>query len=95
MRRRPGVAVRCAIGSVIVNTAPRRSARFAATMVPCMASTKPREIASPSPVPGADLVGLLRAVELVEDVLEIVLRNAFALVDDLQGDRVADRARCE
>ncbi len=38
-------------GSVIVNTAPDRSVRFAAVMVPCMASTKPREIASPSPVP--------------------------------------------
>ena len=39
------------IGRLIVNTAPVRSVRFAATMVPCMASTKPREIASPSPVP--------------------------------------------
>ena len=39
------------IGSLIVNIAPLRSVRFAATMVPCIASTKPREIASPSPVP--------------------------------------------
>ena len=38
-------------GSLIVNTAPGRSVRFAAVIVPCMASTKPREIARPSPVP--------------------------------------------
>ena len=40
------------IGSRMVNTAPLRSVRLAARMVPCMASTKPREIASPRPVPG-------------------------------------------
>src|SRR5262249_52860071 len=39
------------IGSLIANTAPLRSLRFAALIVPCMASMKPREIASPSPVP--------------------------------------------
>ena len=39
------------IGSLIVNTAPVRSVRLAAVIVPCMASTKPREIARPSPVP--------------------------------------------
>src|SRR5262249_50340564 len=39
------------IGSLIANMAPVRSVRFAAVMVPCMASTKPREIASPNPVP--------------------------------------------
>ena len=38
-------------GSVTVKTAPGRSERLPATMVPPMASTKPREIASPSPVP--------------------------------------------
>src|SRR5262249_25337449 len=38
-------------GSEIVNAAPARSVRFAAVTVPCIASTKPREIASPSPVP--------------------------------------------
>ena len=32
--------------------APLRSLRLAAEIVPCMASTKPREIASPRPVPG-------------------------------------------
>ena len=39
------------IGRLMVNAAPLRSERFAATMVPCIASTKPREMASPSPVP--------------------------------------------
>src|SRR5258707_672587 len=38
-------------GSLIVNTAPVRSVRFAAEIVPCMASMKPREIARPRPVP--------------------------------------------
>src|SRR5262249_30179457 len=38
-------------GRRIENTAPRRSTRLAASIVPCIASTKPREIASPSPVP--------------------------------------------
>ena len=40
------------IGNRMVSTAPLRSRRLAAEIVPCMASTKPREIASPSPVPG-------------------------------------------
>ncbi len=38
-------------GSVIVKTAPLRSVRLAALTVPCMASTKPREMARPRPVP--------------------------------------------
>ena len=38
-------------GSAMVNTAPGRSARLAAVIVPPMASMKPREMASPSPVP--------------------------------------------
>ena len=44
-------SARAGIGSLIVNTAPLRSVRFAAEIVPSMASTKPREIARPSPVP--------------------------------------------
>ena len=40
------------IGRRMVSTAPLRSARFAAKILPCIASTNPREIASPSPVPG-------------------------------------------
>src|SRR5689334_4832942 len=40
-----------ATGKLIVNTAPDRSARLPATIMPPMASTKPRQIASPRPVP--------------------------------------------
>ena len=39
-------------GKRMVSTAPLRSARLAAEIVPCIASTKPREMASPRPVPG-------------------------------------------
>src|SRR5712675_1804105 len=39
------------IGSRMVNTAPLRSVRLAAEIMPCIASTKPREMASPRPVP--------------------------------------------
>src|SRR5436305_2071937 len=38
-------------GRRMVSTAPLRSPRLAAAMVPCMASTNPREIARPRPVP--------------------------------------------
>ena len=40
-----------AIGSSTVNSAPDLSALLAALIVPPIASTKPRQIASPSPVP--------------------------------------------
>src|SRR5258707_2067434 len=40
------------MGNRMVNTAPPRSVRLLAETVPCIASTKPREIASPRPVPG-------------------------------------------
>src|SRR5262249_9118518 len=39
------------IGSLTENTAPGRAVRFAALMLPCIASTKPREMARPNPVP--------------------------------------------
>src|ERR1700730_2462640 len=56
-RRRAHAAVSSRSGSPatrrpVVNMAPRPSGRFAAMMVPFMASIKPREMASPSPVPG-------------------------------------------
>ena len=75
MRRCPA-ARRPGTGSVIVNTAPGRSVRFAAVIVPPMASTKPREIASPSPVPARTWSPFSRAMELVEDALELLRRNA-------------------
>ena len=40
------------MGNLIVNRAPPRSPRLVAAIVPCKASMKPREIASPRPVPG-------------------------------------------
>src|SRR3984885_11623640 len=40
------------MGNRMVSTAPLRSVRLAAEIVPRIASTKPREIASPRPVPG-------------------------------------------
>src|SRR5262249_41846486 len=39
------------IGRLMVKAAPLRSVRLAAAMVPCMASTKPRAMARPRPVP--------------------------------------------
>src|SRR4029077_8830200 len=39
------------IGRLMVKAAPLRSVRLAAAIVPCMASTKPREMARPRPVP--------------------------------------------
>src|ERR1700719_2349788 len=47
----PGGVAAADAGSVVVKTAPFRAARFAAVILPPMASTKPRQIASPSPVP--------------------------------------------
>ncbi len=57
-------------------------------MVPCMASTKPREMARPSPGPGAHMVAFRGAVELVEYMLQILRRNTLPLVDDLEADGV-------
>ena len=57
-----------------------------------MASTKPREIASPSPVPARTWSPFCGAIELVEDVLEVLGRDAVAFVQHLQADRIADRA---
>ena len=74
--------------ALMVNTAPVRSVRLAAVIVPFMASTKPREIARPKPGSRPHLVALLHPVELVEDVLELGGRNAVALVHDLQADRI-------
>ena len=48
---RAASALDLAVGRVIVNTAPVRSLRFAAVIVPLRASTKPREMARPKPVP--------------------------------------------
>ena len=67
------------IGRQIVNTAPLRSGRLAATIVPCMASTKPREIARPRPA-RPHMVAFLNTVEFVEDILQVVRRYAVPLI---------------
>jgi len=46
-----GVLDRYSIGNVITNTAPLPSVRLRAMMVPPWASMKPRQMASPKPVP--------------------------------------------
>jgi hypothetical protein len=52
---RAGSAVAAAAsGSSIVNTAPAPARRFAALIRPPLASTKPRAIARPSPLPAGD-----------------------------------------
>ena len=43
---------------------------------------------------GPHLIGLLHAIELIENVLEVGRRNAFALVEDLQATPWCGRARC-
>ena len=92
MRRYPARLTVAGTGSRMVITAPLRSLRLAAEIVPCIASTKPREIASPRPGAGADVVALLRAIEFVEHAFQLRRRNAVALVDDLQRDPMPDRA---
>ena len=71
--------------SVMVNTAPVRSVRLAAMIVPPIASTKPRRDRKAQPGAGAHVVALLHAIELVEDPLEIGGRDAVALVEYLQA----------
>ena len=51
-----------------------------------MASMKPREMASPKSGAGANLILLLGAMELVEDAIDLLRRNAATLIDDLQLD---------
>ena len=81
-----GVTV--ASGKVMVNTAPEPSARLAASIVPPSASTKPRQIASPSPVPARCRSPLPAAVELVEHALHVSRREPRPLVGDPEHDPV-------
>ena len=73
----------------MVNTAPERSVRLVATMLPCIASTKPRQIARPKPRAGTPPISAAHAVELVEDVLQIGGRNARPLVQHLHDHMAA------
>ena len=75
-------------GRVIVNTAPVRSVRFAAEIVPPQGLDEAARDGKPQPGAGAHLVALSRPVELVEDALEVGARNAVAFVEHLQLDAV-------
>ena len=72
----------------MVKTAPLRSVRLAADDGAVHRLDEAARDGEPEAGAGADLVGLLRAVELVEDVLEIVRRNAASFVEHAQADRV-------
>ena len=75
------------MGNTMVNTAPLLSVLLAAVIVPPMTSTKPREIASPSPV-SPHRIRLVDAIELVEYLLELARRNASAFIEDLQANGI-------
>ena len=68
----------------MVNIAPVLSVRFAAVIVPPMASTKPRADGKPQAGPRPHLVALLHAEEFLENVRQVGRRNALSFVDDLQ-----------
>jgi len=69
--RVPGGVAVAATGSVIVKTAPFRPVRFAAVILPPMASMKPRADRKTKPRAGALAVAAADPVELVENPLEI------------------------
>ena len=79
----------------MVNTAPGRSVRLAAAIVPPSASTKPRQIASPRPVPARRRSPVGSPVELLEHARDVPRREARPLVGDREHDRVAAPAALE
>ncbi len=64
----------------MVKTAPVRSVRFAAAIVPPIASTKPAADGKAQPGAGPHLIALADPVEPVEDALQILRRHARPLV---------------
>ena len=79
-------------GRLMVNTAPVRSVRFAAAIVPPHGLDEAARDGEAEPRAGAHLIALLHPVELVEDALQVVRRNAVALVQHLQPHRCPRRA---
>ena len=67
----------------------RRTAGLWATIVPPIASIRPRQIDKPRPVPGLASVGAAAAIELLEDAVEIGRLHAWPLVGDAEDDLVA------
>ena len=89
MRRRPGAAARRGIGR---SDGEHRSAAVGPVGGDDAAVhgfDKAARDGKPEPGAGADLVGLLRAIELVEDVLEVGCGNAVAFIEHAQQHRVA------
>ena len=74
-------------GSVMVKTAPGRSDRFAAIDGAAHGLDKAAGDGKPKPGAGANLVSLGGAMKLLEHMLDLLRRNAAALIDDLQLDR--------
>ena len=62
------------MGSVMVNTAPGRSDRFAAVDGPAHGLDEAARNGEPKSGAGTNLILLLRAVELIEDAIEILWR---------------------
>ena len=79
-------------GSVIVKTAPARSVRLRGRDRAVHGLDEAAGDREPKPGAGAHVVALLDAVELVEDVLEIVRRNARRLRRGPAGRRNPCRA---
>jgi len=76
------------IGSRMVKIAPLRSDLFAPEIVPCIASTNPREMASPSPVPARTKIGFvntIRRAELSEGQTALTAANEGAIRRALEG----------
>ena len=88
MRSRSPAAADFGTGRLIVNAAPLRSVRFAAAIVPPHGLHEAARDGQAEPRAGPHLVALLHPVELVEDALQVVRRNALALVQHLQAHGV-------
>ena len=73
---------------MIVNTAPVRSVRFAAEIVPPQGLDEAARDRQAQPGAGAHLVALPRPIELIEDALDVGRWNAVAFVEHLQLDAI-------
>ena len=74
------------LGSLMVKTAPLRSVRLPAAIVPPIASTKPRQIARPRPVPARTLSPFRARVNLPKTLSRSASAECPALVQHLHRD---------
>ena len=72
-----------------------RSAGLCAAMEPPIASTRPRQIESPRPVPALRPSGASAPVEFLENAFEVARLHAGALVGDRHDDVSALLARMD